>query len=410
MRPSLPRLLLRPLALTAALLPTACSSGGDEERPTTTMPIESAVHFVGFTGRPEFGPFPVTTGDVLTYDHRLFLRDDGTYRRTDAGGQELDVDQYELEPDGEWSLVVPTSSNAVFYRGWLGLNEDIVGNARVITARDGFQTDRVGSAVGLYFATEIVQGAAPAPVELAGDWHVFSMHTLFAEPQSVPDEDRVGLAFAGALDLAEDGSFLGQGVESEEGPITLRGEPADFRADSDGRFEVELRYDVASKPDYERSFRAGGSGRVIFGVDMNLGGEDPAAGMLSMMKFRTEPFDAADLAGTYELGMWTLFLLPEASGADAAIGTLEIGETGSFRIVATNNLGQEFSYSGTTRAESSGTLTFTVTNPYTETWYGAFDDAYGTVVLCDNFKEVRPTRQVELNLGVAVRPRVPANQ
>ena len=228
--------------LAAALLLVGCSSGGDEERPTTTMPIESAVHFVGFTGRPEFGPFPVTTGDVLTYDHRLFLRDDGTYRRTDAGGQELDVDTYELEPDGQWALVVPTATNAVLYRGWLGLNEDIVGNARVITARDGFQTDRVGSAVGLYFATEIVQGAAPAAADLAGDWHVFSMHSLFAEPQSVPDEDRVGLSFAGRLALAEDGSFLGQGVESEEGPITLRGEPADFRADSDGRFEVELNF------------------------------------------------------------------------------------------------------------------------------------------------------------------------
>ncbi len=284
MRLSSSRLLILSSTSALALLPAACSSGGDEERPTTTMPIESAVHFVGFTGRPEYGPFPVTTGDVLTYDHRLFLRDDGTYRRTDAGGQELDVDQYGLEPDGEWSLVVPTSTNAVFYRGWLGLNEDIVANARVITARDGFQTDRVGSAVGLYLATKIEQGAAPTPAELAGDWHVFSMHTLFAEPQAVPDEDRVGLAFSGALDLAEDGSFLGQGVESEEGPITLRGEPADFRADRDGRFEVELRYDVASKPDYERSFRAGGSGRVIFGVDMNLGGEDPAAGMLSMMK------------------------------------------------------------------------------------------------------------------------------
>lgn len=405
----LPRPVPSLCLLTAALL-QACSSGGDEERPTTTMPIESAVHFIGFTGRPEYGPFPVTTGDVLTYDHRLFLRDDGTYRRTDAGGEELDVDQYGLEPDGEWSLVVPTSTNAVLYRGWLGLNEDIVGNARVITARDGFQTDRVGSAVGLYFATEIVQGAAPAAADLAGDWHVFSMHTLFAEPQSVPDEDRVGLSFAGRLALAEDGSFLGQGVESEEGPITLRGEPADFRADSDGRFEIELRYDVASKPDYERAFRAGGSTRVIYGVDMNLGGEDPAAGMMSMMKFRTEPFDAADLAGTYQLGLWTLFLLPEASGSDSAIGRLEIGETGSFRIVATNNLGQEFTYTGTTRAESDGTLTFTVTDPYTETWYGAFDDAYGTVVLCDTFKEVRANRQVELSLGIAVRPRVPANQ
>ena len=134
------------------------------------------------------------------------------------------------------------------------------------------------------------------------------------------------------------------------------------------------------------------------------------AGMMSMMKFRTEPFDAADLAGTYQLGLWTLFLLPEASGADAAIGRLEIGETGSFRIVATNNLGQEFTYTGTTRAESDGTLTFTVTDPYTETWYGAFDDAYGTVVLCDTFKEVRANRQVELSLGIAVRPRVPANQ
>jgi len=42
-----------------------------------------------------------------------------------------------------------------------------------------------------------------------------------------------------------------------------------------------------------------------------------------------------------------------------------------------------------------------------ETWYGAFDDAYHTFVLLDSFKEQRSNRQVELNFGVAIRPRTP---
>jgi hypothetical protein len=393
--------------LCAALLPS-CSTGGEEERPSSTVKIESALRIFGFTGRPEFGPFPVTVNDVLTFDERLLMQTDGVYRRTDSQGAALSSDVYLLEPNGEFSILVPVGDNPVRYRGWLGLEE----RQGALKVRDGFLTDRVGSAVGLYLATEILLGDAPANADefatrYGGDWHLFSMHANFAAPNSVPDVDRVGLAFAGRMTVARDGSFLGTGIESEDGSIQVRGEAADFAAQADGRILLEVRYDASNKPDYERSFLAGGGGRLIFGVDPNIGGEDQAAGLVAVMKFRTATFAAADLEGTYALGLGTLFLRTDASGTDAAIGTLQLTRQGSFTLRAVNNTGADFSYGGTYRAEANGSLTFTVTAPTTETWYGSFDDEYETVVFCDPSKETRANRQVELNFGVAVRQRTP---
>lgn len=390
------------------LLLGACSSGGEEERPTSAVKLTSNHYLSGFVARPRFPAFPVTVNDVLTFDHRLELRDDGNYVRSDSQSSQVESAPYALEEDGTFSIQVPTGTQTLLYRGDLEIRsvQPPGSSETVLYGRDVFLTDRVGSGIGLYVGTQRVPGPADI-TPLVGDWHVFNIHAIFADSAAAPDDDRVGLAFAGTLTLAADGSFAGNGTESETGGINIRGAANDFQAFADGRVSLEILYDPTNKPDYERGFSGGGTRRLLFGVDGNFGGADQAAGLLAMMRFRTSAVSSADLAGKYTLGLLTLFLRPDASGTDSALGTIELTRDGNFLLQARNNLAQDFEYRGTFTPTDNGTLTFQVTTPFTETWYGSFDEEYQTVVLLDAFKEQRPNRQIELNFGVAIRPRNP---
>lgn len=395
-------LLAPPLALAA------CSSGGDEDRLQSEVLLASSHHLFGFVGKPQFPAFPVTTNDVLTYDQRFGLTTSGNYERFDTQGNPVPTDRYSLAADGELGILVPTQAGLLLYRGALELlSVQPPGSAQsVLYGRDVFLTDRIGEAVGLYVGTERLAGPADR-ASFAGAWHVFTIHALFAESTATPDFDRVGLAFAGDLTLAADGSFSGAGVESEADTINVRGSAGEFMAFDDGRIGMEILYDPTSKPDYERGFSGGGTARVLFGVDTNNGGNDTAAGLLAMLRYRTQPMSMAALAGTYDLGLLTLFLRPDASGTDSAIGTLQITAAGDFLLEARNNTGQDFDYRGTITATDDGALTFQVTQPTNETWHGAVDELFQNLVLLDPFKEQRGNGQVELNFGVGIRPRTP---
>src|SRR5690606_5900888 len=120
-------------------------------------------------------------------------------------------------------------------------------------------------------------------------------------------------AFAGRLELLADGSFSGTGVGSDEASVEIRGAAGEFQAFPDGRFVAEVVYDPAGSPDYERAFRCGGTPRMVFGVDTNGGGNDASSGLFALMRQRTEPYAAADLEGSYRLGLFTVFPNPNAS-------------------------------------------------------------------------------------------------
>ena len=381
------------VSVAAFFLP-ACSSGGKQNGLNGQIKLAANHYLFGMVARPSFGHFPTVAADVETVDGRFFMKDTGRYELRLASGTLLSESEYALDPDGKFSIAVPTSTQTVVYGGAYGLEGQ---------SGDIVLTDRLGSGIGLYVGTALVQGNPDLPA-MVGNWHVFTLHAVLAPAGSVPDEDSVGLAFGGTIALAADGSFTGTGVESENGNISVRGDPNDFQAFADGRFALEMLYDPPTRPDYQRGFVAGGTTRFVAGVDEDSGGTDGAAGTVLLMRHRTAAYAAADLAGKYRLGMQTLFIRSDASGSDSALGELELTATGDFRIDATNNQGVDFSYTGTFVAAADGTLTFTVTGT-TETWRGAFDDGYDTVVFVDPFKEVRANLQKELNLGVALRPK-----
>ncbi|MFO1052039.1 MAG: hypothetical protein U1F36_07480 [Planctomycetota bacterium] len=388
------RSILPHAALLLLCISPACSSGGSRNGLSGKEKLTANQYLFGFVGRPSFPAFPTTSADIQSVDGRFFFKDDGTYEMRQSDGTLLSQSDYQLDSDGTLAIAVPTSTTTLVYRGAYGL---------LGPTGDVFLTDRVGSGVGVYFGTTLVQGNADlAP--LVGDWRMFSLHSILAPGGSVPDEDLVGVALGGSLTLAADGSFTGTAVESENGAVTVTGTANDFQAFADGKFTVEMTIDPPTRPDYQRGFVAGGGARFLAGVDPDSGGADDAAGILLMLRKRTASYAIADLAGKYTLGMLTLFIKPSASGTDSSIGTLELTTAGNFRIDATNNAGQAFSYTGTFTANADGGLTFAVSGT-NETWQGAFDDGYHTIVFVDAFKEVRPSLQKELNLGMAVRPK-----
>ena len=80
------------------------------------------------------------------------------------------------------------------------------------------------------------------------------------------------------------------------------------------------------------------------------------------------------------------------------------GSRYDFRLDAVNNIGQDFSYSGSFEADDTnlGAIELEVDGT-DETWFGAVGEGDDTIVLVDNFIESRLNNQVELNLIIAVR-------
>jgi hypothetical protein len=391
---------MRPVAapLSLLLLLPACADGGKSESPQSEVKIIAEHHFVGMLGRPAFAAFPVAPGETQALVGRLSMSDDSRYSLR-SGTTVLVTDSYALEKNGELALLVAqTRAPTHVYRGAYGLEDD---------SGHLFFTDRVGQAIGLYFGTRAVQGQ-PDPKALAGKWHLLSQHVMFAAAGTLPATSAVGRAFAGSVELAEDGRIAGTGVESTNTQATLSvgGDPAGgggLKAFADGEFEVVLDYGANPTPADRRSFRGGGTGSLILTADHAT--DDGAAGLMVMMRHRDQAVDLSQLAGRYVAGVWTVFAKPTASGFDSAIGTLELTSSGVFRLVATNNEGEQFTYSGRFTASTTdlGALTFDVDGTK-ETWHGAVDAAHSTLCVVDPFVEKRADNQVELNLVFAIRP------
>lgn len=380
---------LFPVALILLLLPLACSSGGDDENIRPELTISSTSHFFGLSGRTTFQSFPVTSGEVSPLVGLLIMGADGRFQiRVD--GTNLADDAYELEADGTLQLrLSQPNAPTVVWKGAYGLSGD---------SGDLFLSDRV-SEVGLYLGTAALPGTAD-PLAMAGDWHLFTNNVIFSQV-ALPDSDEIGRAFAANIVLADDGSFTGSGFESTSPLATLptSGTVAPF---ADGTFVVNA--DVGG---VTRIFSAGGDTNLVLGADDDESNGD--AGLMAMMRHRSAVADLVELAGTYQLGSWDILVAPNDSGFCSTLGSLEITENGDFKINVVNNFGAPISIDGTftTSDTEFGGLLFDVPIPgssLTETWRGAVDEDYKTIVMLDNFKEVRQDGQAALRFYVGVRP------
>lgn len=373
------------IAVLSLLLGMACSTGGGEDRPQSAVQITANHHLFGLSGRTAFASFPVTSGEVTALAGLFLMESNGTYQIRE-GGNTLLSDAYALEESGALSVFIrQNNAPTIRFRGGYGLEGD-TGYL--------FFNDRVGR-VGMFMGTRVVPGTAD-PMAMAGDWHLFTTSVLFSAA-SLPAFDEVGRSFAGSLSLLDDGSFTGSGFESTSSAASLpiSGNLAPF---AEGTFDFNV--DFAGD---NRGYDAGGDTSLIFGADQDQ--SDGASGLMAMMRKRSGIADLAEIAGTYTLGIFTIFLDPSASGLCSAVGTLEMTENGDFRVVAIDNRGMTFGYDGTftTSDTDFGSLRLDVPST-SETWLGAVDENYQTLVIIDNFKEVRASNQVELSMLVALRP------
>jgi hypothetical protein len=119
----------------------------------------------------------------------------------------------------------------------------------------------------------------------------------------------------------------------------------------------------------------------------------------------TTALDEDDVDGTFYVGGQTLFVNPSNMGSDTFIGTVTLSTNGGFRLEGLGNQGVDFTYTGDWTASPDGKLTINV-NGTNETWHGAIDRTYNTLVICDDFTETRSSNQIELNLMLGVRKKV----
>ena len=399
------------------LLLAGCADGGSEDTPQSEVQISAVHHLFGFRTLRGFGTFPLSssvpaTSAVVFTDRATltFFSDSSTYTTTrikDGSEVTSSAERYALDKFGSLSMYVTGSGRepSVVFRGGYSL----AGGSGVNP--DMFFTDRVSTpasqAVGLYVGMRLLSGQ----VELAGGWHVFSLHTIF--DQSFPAAENVARGVFGAVSITagDPGSLRdvsGTGTQNPGNlPITFGGTIQNVLSNGSGNGVCNL--DLSFSGD-ARQFSTAATGDLVVGVDGTpTDGESGLVMMLRKFDAPTTPVDAASIDGTFLVGGYTVFVNPSNPGSDAFVGLVTLGERsgtspGSFKLEATGNQGIDFSYAGTwlDNPDGSGAITITISGT-NETWYAAIDRDYQTLILLDNFRETRSNNLPELNLLFGAR-------
>jgi hypothetical protein len=393
------------LALAAVTL-AACADGGKEDRPQSDVKFTSSQHFFGFKTLRGFGSFPVSPNVVLTDRGKLNLFDDSTYTVTRSSGT-TGADLYALETTGALSLFISGSGQepSVVFLGGYGLA------AGVPAATDLFFTDRVSTpqsqSIGLYVGTRVVTGQ----VELGGNWHLVSLHTIF--DQTILSPENVGRTAHGSI-LIDPGapgtarSISGTGFQSgsTQGPvaITFGGTIQNLLVggSGDGTCNLTLNYGSDARIVLAVATGNAANGNLVLGLDAEE--SDGEAGLVLMVrKFdAATPVDPLRVPGRFLIGGHTLFVNPTNSGSDAFVGVVTLSAPDGFRLDAVGNQGIDFTYTGTYTLAADGGMTISV-NGTNETWFAAIDRTYNTIVGVDDFVEMRSNNIPELNLAFGVR-------
>lgn len=389
---------LLPLALLAA-----CADGGEEDRPQSEVRITATHHMFGFRSLGGFGTFPVPTNAVLTDRGTLNLFDDSTYTITRSSGTSA-ADRYALEDDGALAIYVTGGGQepSVLFRGSYAL-------AGVGATEATYQfTDRVTTpsspSLGLFYGTRVV----PGQVELEGGWHLLSLHTIFGQaiqsPENVGRGVRGGVSVgAGAPGAARTISGTGtQGTASQgTSNVTFTGQIQnllDGNDNGDGSCNLTVGYNGD-----DRVMFAAASPNVVFALDADE--TDNEAGMLFLVrKFAspTTPIDSVRVPGEFLVGGHTLFVNPSNPGSDAFTGVVTLTPQSGFKLEAVGNNGSDFAYTGSYTLAADGGMTISIQGT-NETWFAAIDRTYQTLVIVDDFIELRSNNTPELNLMLGVR-------
>ena len=395
------------LVLPLLVFLPGCANGGKETRPQSEVKITSGHHLFGFRSLRGFGTFPVSPDAVLTDRGTLNLFDDSTYtvsRPNGTGTSTTTADRYAIATAGDLSVYVTGSGSepSVLFRG-------AYSQANSSGPFDFFFTDRVSTpgspSLGLFFGTRKITGQ----VELEGNWHLLSLHTVLDATLQSPDNVGRGAhggvaVSAGAAGTAR--TISGTGTQFSSG-LTFSGSIQNLLTGTpltgDGSCNLTVAYQLAGQSVESRVMLAAATNNLVFGLDADE--SDNRAGLLTMVrKFDApaSPVDTVRIPGTFLVGGHTLFVNPANSGSDVFIGTVTLNAAGGFRLDGVGNNGQDFTYSGSYTAALDGGLTITISGT-SETWFAAIDRSYNTLVLVDDFVETRSNNTPELNFVFGVR-------
>ena len=380
------------LPLSLPLIWIGCAEGGEENRPVSEVQVEASHHLWALIGRAAFSGFPVLSAE-MTSDRGVFImRTDSTYLVC-RNGTMSGADDYALAQSGAFGVLIDQGARRpkIRFSGGYGLE----GATDVYYFTDRF-TNSASINVGLFWGTKI-DAAVP---DIEGDWHVFSQHLIYAT-SNVLDPNNVARSFGGRLAVDSAGAITGSGLESTKATITLTGSSQSF---ADGRVDFDLTFADPQTSD-QRVFHTGVGTNIILGLDEDE--TDGESGLIALVKERTTTADPSKLAGDYFIGLHTAFVSASTPGTDAADGVLTFNSTGGFTLSATGANGEEFSYSGTYALMDDGELKFTVAGT-NESWMGAVDEDYKTLIIADNFIETRTgAKPPELNLILGIREAPP---
>lgn len=402
-RPLLPTPARSPSPLSWMLLPliaaAGCAEGGDEDRTTGDVQLAAQHHLFGYRALGAFSAYPIDAAEVFPDEGLLTMFDDETYTVT-RGTTTSPADAYALEGTGELAMLVSGGGREpnVVFRGAYGLSG---------ATNAFFFTDRIvnssSPSVGLFYGLRLVPGVA----DLSGQWHVVSLHNVF-EQTTVQDPRFVARTAYGTI-------IVGSGAAGAQLPITGAGQESTtatlifdgtLQALNDGEANLELGYLPSGSSTVDtRTFQAASNGELLFAVDRDE--SDGEAGALFAVRRRTSPVDTSAVAGEYFVGALTSFVNPRNPGTDGAFGRMELTAQGAFRLEMVGANGSDFTYQGSWAARSGagaeGVLDFAVSGT-DETWVGAVDQGYDTLILADTTIELRSNNNPELNLFVGIRP------
>ena len=396
------------LVLVSLLYLPSCAGKVQEDRPQSEILVSASHHMFAFGGQQDFDQFPVPQQQVSSDRGLLTLSDSGGYTVTRPSLPSAAPQDYALEKDGAFALLVPLPNSAP--TRFLGAYQqsDVGPQTQVY-----FFTDRYAPTtspyVGLLWGTRTV-AVTDDPI---GDWLLFSLHVIFSQ-STVHNPDDVARAVHSTLSITPDANPLmpavvaGSGTSSSAGVLTIGAGTASGFPDG----AVSLNLDYGGDP---RAFLAGRANDVILGLDDDeTTGETGLVAMVRRATFTDANAAQVQLAGTYLFGMHTTFVAPTNSGTDAANGTIVFNEQGGWQLDGVGSDGPVngvFTYSGSYNfvetapgsGEYSNLLVLQVNNTI-ETWHAAIDPEFKVMVLLDHEIETRlPGVSPELSLALGIK-------
>jgi hypothetical protein len=391
---------MKQLWVLPLLMVSACAEGGEESRPQSEVTINASHHMFALRSEVSLGSLPIQEEAVVTQHGLINLFDDSTYTLTQSGATS-GADRYALETNGTFSIFVTgnASEPSTLFLGGYG---------QVADEADYFFTDRVSTPnsprIGMFYGTRVVSGQ----VELGGDWHVMSLHTIFN--QGLLSPDNVGRAAHGVVSMSAGApgtlrTITGSGFQGTSS-LTFGGDATnllDSNDEGDGLLNLNLSYQLNGQSADSRAVQSAATDNIIFGVDENDG--DGEAGFVTMIRTfdaPASPVDSVQVPGTFLVGGHTVFVNPSNPGTDTFVGVVTLTPQFAFRLDATGNSGADFTYTGTWSLDPNGGMTINVGNT-NEEWSAAIDRSYNSFAFVDDFEEVRTNNTPELNFGFGVR-------